>query len=156
MSILILNAKFQGILLNYMYLHWVHDSFSLICSSYFCQGVCLDDLKFTDSVLRESMRLSGPIVPFIKEVEAENGIQLNGVSLPKGTKIATDMHHMHRDEEIYRDANTFNPFRLNPSTGQPMPPAVETSENFLAFGHGRVCLRDPFQFFCIGLTTQSH
>uniref|UniRef100_A0A093URK5 Ent-kaurene oxidase n=1 Tax=Talaromyces marneffei PM1 TaxID=1077442 RepID=A0A093URK5_TALMA len=97
----------------------------------------VDNLKFTDNVLRESMRLSGPIVRLIREVKAENGIQLNGVSLPKGTKIATDMHHMHRDEEIYKDANTFNPFRLNPSTGQPMPPAVETSENFLPFGHGR-------------------
>ncbi|KAE8553811.1 hypothetical protein EYB25_002349 [Talaromyces marneffei] len=47
------------------------------------------------------------------------------------------MHYIYRDEEIYKDANTFNPFRLNPSTGQPMPPAVETSENFLPFGHGR-------------------
>lgn len=100
----------------------------------------VDDLKFTDNVLRESMRLSGPIVRLIREVKAEDGIQLNGVSLPKGTKIATDMHNMHRDEEIYKDANTFNPLRLNPSTGQPMPPAVETSENFLPFGHGRVCI----------------
>jgi cytochrome P450 len=100
----------------------------------------VDDLKFTDNVLRESMRLSGPIVRLIREVKAEDGIQLNGVSLPKGTKIATDMHNMHHDEEIYKDANTFNPLRLNPSTGQPMPPAVETSENFLPFGHGRVCI----------------
>jgi cytochrome P450 len=116
----------------------------------------VDNPKFIDNVLRDSMRLSGPIVHLIREVKAESGIQLNGESLPKGTKIATDVHNMHRDEEIYRDANTFNPFRLHPSTGQPMPPAVETSENFLAFGHGRVCLRDPFQFFCIGLITQSH
>ena len=61
----------------------------------------VENLKFIDNVLRESMRLSGPIVRLIREVKAENGIQLNGVSLPKGTKIATDMHHMHRDEEIY-------------------------------------------------------
>lgn len=100
----------------------------------------VDNLKFTDNVLRESMRLSGPIVRLIRDIKTENGIQLNGVSLPKGTKIATDMHNMHRDEEIYKDANSFNPLRLNPSTGQRMPPAVETSENFLPFGHGRVCL----------------
>ncbi|RAO65997.1 uncharacterized protein BHQ10_002009 [Talaromyces amestolkiae] len=97
----------------------------------------VDNLRFTDNVLRESMRLSGPIVRLIREINAENGVQLNGVSLPKGTKIAADMHNMHRDEEIYKDANTFDPLRLNPCTGQPMPPAVETSENFLPFGHGR-------------------
>ncbi|EED24635.1 cytochrome P450, putative [Talaromyces stipitatus ATCC 10500] len=97
----------------------------------------VDELRSTDNVLRESMRLSGPIVRLIREVKAEDGIEINGVVLPKGTKIATDMHNMHRDEEIYKDANTFNPFRLDPSTGQRMLPAVETSENFLPFGHGR-------------------
>jgi cytochrome P450 len=107
----------------------------------------VDNLKFTDNVLRESLRLSGPIVRLIREVKAVNGIQLNSVLLLKGTKIATDIHNMLRDEEIYKDANAFNPFRLNPSTGQPMPPAVETSEIFLAFGHGRVCLHNLFQSF---------
>jgi hypothetical protein len=98
----------------------------------------VDELRLTDNVLRESMRLSGPIVRLIREVKAERGIQINGVSIPKGTKIATDMHNMHRDEEIYADAKIFNPFRPDPSTGQRMPPAVVTSENFLPFGHGRV------------------
>jgi len=63
------------------------------------------------------MCLSGPIVRLIREVNPENGIQ---------TKIATDVRNMHRNEEIYNDVNTFNPFRLNPSTGQPMRLAVRT------------------------------
>lgn len=112
----------------------------------------VDNLRFTDNVLRESMRLSGPIVRLIREINAENGVQLNGVSLPKGTKIAADMHNMHRDEEIYKDANTFDPLRLNPCTGQPMPPAVETSENFLPFGHGRVCALSMIHVLAFSIT----
>lgn len=96
----------------------------------------VNNLKFIDNILYESMHLSGSIVRLIREVKTKNGIQLNSVSLPKGIKIASNMHNMHRNKDIYQDVNTFNSFRLNPSTGQLMPPAVEMSENFLPFGHG--------------------
>lgn len=96
----------------------------------------MDNVKFVDNVLYESMRLSGPIVCLIREVKAKNGIQLNGVSLPKGIKIAVDIYNMYCDKEIYQDVNTFNLFSLNPSTGQLMPPVVEMSENFLLFRYG--------------------
>ncbi|EED11792.1 cytochrome P450, putative [Talaromyces stipitatus ATCC 10500] len=104
----------------------------------------VNQLKYTDNVLRESMRLSGPIIRLLREVKAKNGIEINGVPLPQGTKIAIDMHNMHRDEEIYKDATVFDPLRFNPSTGREMPATTKTSENFLPFGHGRM----PWPLLC--------
>jgi cytochrome P450 len=101
----------------------------------------VDELRFTDQVLRESMRLSGPIVRLIRQVKAEVGAELNGVVLPKGTKIAVDMHNMHHDDNIYEQAHTLNPRRGDHLTDKSiLPAATKTSEIFLPFGHGRVCL----------------
>ena len=66
----------------------------------------VDELQFTDHVLRESMRLSGPIVRLIRQVRAEAGVEVNGAVLPKGTKIAVDMHNIHLDDSIYEQAET--------------------------------------------------
>jgi len=98
----------------------------------------IDDLKFLDRAIRESIRLSGPIVRLLREVAPESGINIDGVNLPKGTKVAANLLHLHHDNTIYKNAKKFDVNRLAPFNKGEMPPLVTTSEHFLGFGHGRV------------------
>lgn len=108
-----------------------------------CNGkwtkAAIDGLEFVDGALRESIRCSGPIVRLLREVVAEKGVDIDGVTIPKGTKLAVDMHNMHLDDTVYQDAKVYNPNRFTPFTTERNSPVVKTNEYFLGFGHGRVC-----------------
>lgn len=104
-----------------------------------------------DSCLRESMRLNGFVARGImKRVVAEGGVTLpDGSHLPKGTNVGVSQYSVHRDEDVYRDANTFKAFRFvdEDGEGRGLAPSeksaarrtralVSTSPTFLAFSHG--------------------
>lgn len=40
--------------------------------------------------------------------------ELDGVFIPKGTKVALDIHDMHNSPRIWKDPETFNPDRFLP------------------------------------------
>jgi cytochrome P450 len=107
--------------------------------------VCLD------SVLRESMRMWGFVSRGVmKQVVAKDGVTLpSGQHLPRGTKVGVHGAPVHRDENIYSDAQVFKPFRFCSNGSENMVddysekvvgkgiPLVTTSSNFMAFSHGR-------------------
>lgn len=70
----------------------------------------------------------------------------NGVTVPKGTKLAIDISQMHLSS-VYDNAQEFDPWRfhkIQETTGKRSDMTTTTNE-FLAFGHGRhVC---PGRFF---------
>lgn len=120
-----------------------------------------------DSALRESMRLNGFVARGImKMVVAPGGVTLpDGSRIPYGTKVGIQAYSVHRDEDLYDDANTYNAFRFvsrpggrkadhdngpegsisatgsetestkGRGSGQPQA-LVSTSPTFLAFSHG--------------------
>ncbi|PMD31624.1 cytochrome P450 [Hyaloscypha variabilis F] len=115
--------------------------------------VCLD------SVLRESMRMWGFVSRGVmKQVVAKDGVTLpSGQHLPRGTKVGVHGAPVHRDENIYSDAQVFKPFRFCSNGSENMVddysekvvgkgiPLVTTSSNFMAFSHGRNAC--PGRFF---------
>ena len=105
-----------------------------------------------DSALRESMRLNGFVARGImKMVIPAEGVTLPGGShVPRGTKVGLQAYNVHRDADIYADADRYDAFRFVPAAttaaaveGDGGPPAkatpqalVTTSPTFLAFSHG--------------------
>lgn len=120
-----------------------------------------------DSALRESMRLSGFVARGImKIVVAPCGVTLpDGTHIPYGTKVGIQAYSVHRDNDLYEAADTYDAFRFvahrggrrNDSDTEPDgmasvagsetgplkgrgsgPPQalVSTSPTFLAFSHG--------------------
>lgn len=111
----------------------------------------------TDSMLRESLRLNTFKSRGVERIIVkEGGIVLpSGQYLAQGTKIGLPVLPIHRDPELYDDAETFDAFRFcdmkqsvaekvvekmsrNDSPARPgHVELINTSESFLAFGHGR-------------------
>ena len=137
----------------------------------------LAKLVRTDSALRESMRISGFVAKGpARQVVAPKGVTMNnGLYLPKGVHVGVASEPIHRDPNIYENANDYDAFRFsrpreafistkdtssNEAKGV-MPLASEndmvealkhknlsmvtTSETFVKFGHGRHAC--PGRFF---------
>jgi Cytochrome P450 len=87
-----------------------------------------------------------PLVVLMDRVVMDDHTFSNGVTLPKGTKVAIDVSHMHMGP-YYINAKEFDPWRfikIQETTGK-RNDMTTTSNEFLAFGHGRhVC---PGRFF---------
>ena len=117
-------------------------------------------LVYMDSAIRESQRMSSfDMHVGGRIITADHGLVLpDGTVLPKGSKVATPSHSIHFDEAIYSNPHTYDPLRfsgypnkdLPPSLSEPSygrdssdpcrtrpTPIVNTSPEFLAFGHGK-------------------
>ena len=110
-------------------------------------------LEKIDSALRESLRLSTFKARGVERVVvAKKGVTLpDGTYLPKNTKVGVPVLPIHLDHDIYPDADKYNAFRFCTSSSagmrdgsrsaSPAPSGhvelINTSETFLAFGHGK-------------------
>jgi cytochrome P450 len=97
-----------------------------------------------ESAIRESLRLS----PLSDRMLSRRVVQKGGIRLPDGqvlrhgTWIAVATTGIHRDERNYESPNEYRPFRFCSAEGKMekskgSTPIPLTSEEFLAFGHGR-------------------
>ncbi|XP_054154723.1 cytochrome P450 3A24-like [Oppia nitens] len=97
--------------------------------------ILLHSLKYLDAVIMESMRLY-PFTPYL-EREASDDYQLRtGIQIRKGQLVHIPSYAMHRDDQLFPDADQFQPERF-------LAPA-NTKHNqyvYLPFGIGpRICL----------------
>ncbi|RMY22327.1 hypothetical protein D0867_02790 [Hortaea werneckii] len=126
----------------------VHDS---------CQGkwtkARVNQLEKIDSALRESLRISTFKARGLERVVvAPKGVTLpDGTHLRKGTNVVVPVLPIHHDKEIYPDADQYKPLRFYSSrsaatqTGDHQSASsqhghvelINSSETFLAFGHGK-------------------
>jgi cytochrome P450 len=103
-----------------------------------------------DSTLRESMRLWGFISRGVmKKVVALEGVTIpSGHHIPQGSKVGVTAYAIHHDNSVYKEAYTFNAFRFckapeekgrysTADTGEKAPNMVTSSDQFMAFSHGR-------------------
>lgn len=116
------------------------------------KGAVLQLVKI-DSALRESLRTSTFKARGTERiVVADKGVELpGGTYLPKGTKVGVPVLPLHRDPDIYPDASTYDAFRFcrdsapgaddkdqaESATKSGHLDLINTSETFLAFGHGK-------------------
>ncbi|KAJ3311407.1 hypothetical protein HDV04_004009 [Boothiomyces sp. JEL0838] len=95
----------------------------------------LEDLDLLDACLLESLRISSTgIVPRV----ASSDIEVESVTIPKGSVVLNSQLIIHHDEKVNEDSNTFNPYRFIKDGkcvgGNKLP------EQFVGFGLGRhVC-----------------
>ena len=95
-------------------------------------------LPYTDMVIKESMRLMPPAYSFGRE--ALSDLEINGYSVPKGTQVVIFNYFMHRDPELWEQAEQFRPERFSPENETNLPRYA-----YLPFGGGpRICVGNSF------------
>lgn len=116
----------------------------------------IEKLLHIENALKESLRLAVVFPGLIRQVTSPTGVTLDDdLHLPCGARISVAAYAIHRDDDIWPDATTYNPARHESSdapvdqTTAKAPssrlPMTRTSESFLSFGLGkRAC---PGRFF---------
>jgi cytochrome P450 len=90
---------------------------------------------YVDGVIRETLRLR-PVIPFVGRKLSEPQT-IGAWDIPAGARVAPSIHLMHRREDIYPNANAFQPERWLGERPNPY--------TFLPFGGGvRRCLGASF------------
>ncbi|KAG8163376.1 hypothetical protein KVR01_006673 [Diaporthe batatas] len=101
-------------------------------------------LALMDSTLRESLRFSAFKARGIeRQVVKEGGVVMpDGTLLPEGTKVGMPTTEIHMDPDFYNDPAVFRHDRF---VGKAELGMVNTTDTFLAFGHGKHAC--PGRFF---------
>lgn len=98
----------------------------------------LPELEYTESVIRESLRLYPPAP--IHPREPTEDVEIGGYDVPAGSFIAISAWALHRDERHYDDPAAFRPERWTNGLERDLPSAA-----FCPFGGGpRQCLGQHF------------
>jgi cytochrome P450 len=79
----------------------------------------LDNLTYTERVIREALRLYPPA--FIIFREAREDVELAGYRIPEGTKVTLPQFHVHTDDRWYDDPETFDPDRWTDGFEESLP-----------------------------------
>ncbi|KAA1468096.1 cytochrome P450 [Dentipellis sp. KUC8613] len=102
-----------------------------------------------DSFMRESQRYNGIGLINLERYVLKPFTFSNGVTVPAGTIICCSSRPVHLDEEFYPHADKFDPWRfvnMRQEEGEiTKHQMVSTTNEFLAFGHGRHAC--PGRFF---------
>ncbi len=95
-------------------------------------------LKYTDMVLAEAMRLYPPAWAMVRQ--GLNDFQLGEYLLPAGTTVMMSQWVMHRNEEFWSDPLRFDPERFRPEAKAGRPKFA-----YFPFGGGaRQCIGEAF------------
>ena len=98
----------------------------------------LPRLRYTDMVLKESMRLYPPAWAFGRE--AVEDCEIGGYHVPAGTQLIMSQWVMHRDPRYHERAEEFRPERWADGTTEMLPPYA-----YFPFGGGpRLCIGRSF------------
>lgn len=76
----------------------------------------LQELKYTEMVIKETMRLMPP-VPIIGRSLVEPTL-INGVVVPAGTNITIPVYALHREADVFPEPNEFDPERFSPENSE--------------------------------------
>jgi cytochrome P450 len=97
-----------------------------------------DDDEYLDALVKETLRIR-PVVHEVGRVVHEP-VELGGYRIPAGTMVAPAIGLVHASDEVYPDAEGFDPERMLPGSGTKVTPTT-----WLPFGGGtRRCLGATF------------
>jgi cytochrome P450 len=95
-------------------------------------------LKFTEKVLRESMRLYPPVWTIGRSVD--NEYTLGKYTIPAGSTILMSQYVMHHDPRYYNEPDRFDPERWSSGARSSLP-----RFSYFPFGGGiRACIGEQF------------
>jgi cytochrome P450 len=116
----------------------LHDELDRVLGSRLPTPADLRELRFTECVIQESMRLYPPAYGFGRE--AVRDFELGGYSVPKGTTLFMSPWVMHRDRRWFDEPLAFRPARWADGLADRLPRHV-----YLPFGGGpRICIGNSF------------
>ncbi|XP_047460745.1 cytochrome P450 3A30-like isoform X2 [Mugil cephalus] len=102
-------------------------------------------MEYLDMVVNESQRLY-PIGNRVERV-AKTSVEINGVTIPKGTVIMIPVYVLHRDPSLWSEPEAFNPERFSKENKDNIDPYA-----FLPFGAGpRNCIGMRFAMLMMKL-----
>jgi cytochrome P450 len=98
----------------------------------------LEHLKYTEMVIKESMRILPPVWGFSRE--AREDVQIGGWDVPKGASVNLPVFLTHRNAQWWPDPLRFDPERFSPTNEATIKKAA-----YMPFGGGpRVCIGNSF------------
>ncbi|KAL8161023.1 hypothetical protein V2J09_012512 [Rumex salicifolius] len=90
-------------------------------------------MPFTQCVVNETLRVANIISGIFRRTTSD--VQFGEYTIPKGSKVFASFRAVHMNEDYFKDARTFNPWRWQSENGAICPPSVYTP-----FGGGsRLC-----------------
>ncbi|ORZ01521.1 cytochrome P450 [Syncephalastrum racemosum] len=100
----------------------------------------LKKMKYMDCIIKENLRFMGPALELFPRIAKED-YNLNGIFIPKGTRVSVDLHTLHHHPDVWKEPERFDPLRF-----------VENGEHskheglsWIAFSSGaRVCIGQNF------------
>lgn len=94
----------------------------------------LEKLPILDGVCREALRIHAPIPSYLERVVPDDGFNIEGHAIPRGTIIGMQAYTNHRDPLVYPEPEEFIPDRW-------FEPSEAMKANFLPFSAGpRACI----------------
>ncbi|PKY04740.1 cytochrome P450 [Aspergillus campestris IBT 28561] len=104
--------------------------------------VTLEKLPYLTGVIKEGLRLSFGVVGRLPRVVPDTGAEFHGYHVPQGTTVSMSSWIMHHNEELFPDAEKFDPTRWTD------PEQFKTMERYLfSFGKGsRQCVGMPLAY----------
>jgi cytochrome P450 len=98
----------------------------------------LPQLRYTDMVIKESMRLYPAAWGVSREAIVD--VEIGEHTLPKGSLFLVNLYGMHRNEAYFPDALSFKPERFSPENEKNI-----LKGSYIPFGGGpRVCIGNSF------------
>ncbi|KAE9393366.1 cytochrome P450 [Gymnopus androsaceus JB14] len=112
----------------------------------------MGQMKKLDSFMKETQRLSGNVgATSMNRMALRDFTFSNGTVIPAGTIVSVASYAMNRDDEIYEEADTLNPFRFSNMRAQEGESTKHQmaglDPSYMLFGGGRqMC---PGRFFAV-------
>ncbi|CAG8781606.1 4341_t:CDS:2, partial [Cetraspora pellucida] len=95
-------------------------------------------LKYITAIIMESLRICPPVVQTLFRTPTRPLNLSKNITIPKGVKITVNLWQIHRNPNVWNDADKFIPERF-------MNPEKETKSNWVPFSSGpRNCLGQNF------------
>ena len=98
----------------------------------------LKELKYTHWCIKEAMRLYPPVLEIHRQLSKDT--ELNGIVIPKGTRVTVNMPSLHHHPDIWENPNEYDPLRFHPSNAEGRDPYAYFP---FAAGH-RNCIGQTF------------
>jgi cytochrome P450 len=115
----------------------LHDEIESVLGGSPPTGEDLRDLKYTEHVLSESMRLYPPVYLTVRE--ARKPVELDGYRIPTGSIVMLPQWVIHRDQRWYDEPEKFDPDRWTRERTSNRP-----KHSYFPFGAGpRQCIGKP-------------